>query len=399
MEQSPQTHAYLMKGGALIGPDCLYPMADVWIENGRIRAWSETPLDIPGAEIIDASGHYIAPGFIDMHVHGGGGQDVMDASVQAYLTMAQVHAQHGTTAMLPTTLSGDREGLEASLKMYPLAHAQNSQGARFLGMHLEGPYIALSQKGAQEAQYIRPPDPEEYRELLERYPFIKRWSAAPELPGALAFGDYLQSKGVLVALAHTDALCSEVMEAHQHGYRLATHFYSAMSSVHRKNAYRLAGAVEACYLLEEMDVEIIADGAHLPKELLQLIYQFKGPKRMALITDAMRAAGMPAGPSILGNKDKGLPVMVEDGVAKLMDRSAFAGSVATADRLLQTMVHGAGLPLLDVIQMMSAVPARILGLSQETGSIQAGLSADLILLNTQLEVNLTMVQGRVVFRK
>ena len=178
----------------------------------------------------------------------------MDGTVEAFLEIAKTHARFGTTAMLPTTLTSEKEDLILTLEAYQKAHASNTEGASFLGMHLEGPYFALSQRGAQDPKYIRNPDPAEYTDLLENYNCIRRWSAAPELPGALEFADYARKKGVLVALAHTDAICEEVETAFQHGYSLATHFYSAMSGVTRKNAFRYAGAVEAGYLIDEMDV-------------------------------------------------------------------------------------------------------------------------------------------------
>jgi N-acetylglucosamine-6-phosphate deacetylase len=239
-------------------------------------------------------------------------------------------------------------------------------------MHLEGPYFSINQRGAQDPKYIRDPDPAEYKEILQNYPSIKRWSAAPELKGAIEFGKYVKSKNVLVALAHTDAVYEEVLEAFQNGYSLATHFYSAMSGVTRRNAFRFAGVIESAYLLDEMDVEIIADGVHLPAPLLQLIYKIKGPGRTALITDAMRAAGMPEGESILGGLKNGTRVIVEDGVAKLPDRTAFAGSVATADRLVRTMIDIAGISLTDTIQMITETPARIMGIHDNKGSLQVG---------------------------
>ena len=231
-----------------------------------------------------------------------------------------------------------------------------------MGMHLEGPYFAMNQRGAQDPRYIRNPDPAEYKEILARSSSIKRWSAAPELKGAIEFGRYIQTKDILPAMAHTDAIYEEAYEAFKAGYSLATHLYSAMSGVTRRNAFRYAGVIEAAFLTDDMDVEIIADGVHLPAPLLKLVYKIKGAGRTALITDAMRAAGMPEGESVLGNINDGIKVIVEDGVAKLPDRTSFAGSVATADRLVRTMINMAELPLEKAIQMITATPARIMGL-------------------------------------
>ena len=202
--------------------------------------------DLPFEDAIEinAEGNYVSPGFIDIHVHGGGGYDFMDGTEEAFLKIAELHAQYGTTSMLPTTLTSEK-GRTAfkHLEAYEKANKKNHHGAQFLGMHLEGPYFALNQRGAQDPKYIRDPDPDEYREILARSSSIRRWSAAPELKGAIEFGKYVTSKGVLAAVAHTDAIYEEVLEAFKVGYTLATHLYSAMSGVTRKNAFRYAGVI------------------------------------------------------------------------------------------------------------------------------------------------------------
>ena len=384
--------------GKIILIDRIIPNGTVLIRNGIIQAIEEGDITISDAEEIDAKGQYISPGFIDIHVHGGGGHDFMDGTTAAFLQIAEIHAKHGTTAMLPTTLSSEKEDLLSTLSAYDAANKINTKGASFLGMHLEGPYFAMNQRGAQDPKYIRDPDPVEYKEILENNPSIKRWSAAPELKGAIAFGKYVTSKGVLAAIAHTDAIYEEVLEAFQNGYSLATHFYSAMSGVTRRNAYRYAGVIETAYLLDEMDVEIIADGKHLPAPLLQLIYKIKGPQHTALITDAMRAAGMAEGKSTLGNITNGLEVIVEDGVAKLPDRSSFAGSVATTDRLVRTMMQVAGISLIDSIQMITETPARIMGVNHKKGKLQVGKDADLLIFDEDITIEMTMVNGRIVYQ-
>jgi N-acetylglucosamine-6-phosphate deacetylase len=385
--------------GQVILSDRIIPSGTVLVSNGKIIAVSDSKIEVNDALELNAKGMYISPGFIDIHVHGGGGHDFMDGTKEAFLKIAETHAKYGTTAMLPTTLTSEKEGLLQTLDAYLEADKENSKGASFIGMHLEGPYFALSQRGAQDPKYIRNPDPKEYKEVLEERPFIKRWSAAPELPGALEFGKYVTSKGALAAIAHTDAIYEEVIEAFKNGYSLATHFYSGMSGVTRRNAYRFAGVVESAYLLDEMDVEIIADGVHLPAPLLKLIYKIKGTKHIALITDAMRAAGMPEGDSILGHKDHGLRVIVEDGVAKLPDRTAFAGSVATADRLVRTMLKMGEVSLLETIRMISEVPARIMKIQDTKGSLAAGKNADILIFDNDINIQLTMVNGRIVYQK
>lgn len=385
--------------GKIITPYRLIPQGTVVVRDGVIAAVSEMDVAIEGAVVIDAKGTYVAPGFIDIHVHGGGGHDFMDGTETAFLRIAETHAQYGTTSMLPTTLTSTREELLQTLDLYEVAKQKNTRGAQFLGLHLEGPYIAMNQRGAQDPRYIRDPDPEEYKDVLSRSASVRRWSAAPELKGAVEFGRYLRSKGVLAAIAHTDAVYEEVIEAFENGYTLATHFYSAMSGVTRRNAYRFAGVVESAYLIDEMDVEIIADGVHLPPPLLKLIYKIKGADKTALITDAIRAAGMPPGESLLGSLHNGIKIIVEDGVAKLPDRTSFAGSVATADRLVKTLVFMADIPLLDAVKMATATPARILGISDKKGSLVAGKDADIVLFDTKINIQMTIINGSIVYER
>ena len=385
--------------GRIITPCRIIPQGTILITGDTITCVSEKNIEFPAAIEIDAKGDYISPGFIDIHVHGGGGHDFMDGTEEAFLKIAETHARYGTTSMLPTTLTSDKEGLLHTLDVYEKANQRNASGAQFIGLHLEGPYFAMNQRGAQDPKYIRDPDPEEYKAVLDRSSSIKRWSAAPELKGAIEFGKYVTSKGVLAAVAHTDAIYEEVVEAFENGYTLATHLYSAMSGVTRKNAFRYAGVIESAFILDEMDVEIIADGVHLPAPLLKLVYKIKGADRTALITDAMRAAGMSEGESVLGNLKTGLRVIVEDGVAKLPDRTSFAGSVATADRLVRTVMRLADIPLLDAIRMITSTPARILKIADRTGSLAEGKYADIVIFDEDINIKKTIVKGQVIYNK
>jgi N-acetylglucosamine-6-phosphate deacetylase len=385
--------------GKIITPFKIIEAGCVLITGDTITEVSEKNIEISDAIEIDANEKYVAPGFIDIHVHGGGGYDFMDATETAFLAIAETHARYGTTAMLPTTLTSEKELLLQTLDAFERAGKTNENGAQLLGMHLEGPYISVNQRGAQDPRFIKDPDPDEYKEILSSYPCIKRWSAAPELKGALAFGRYLKTKNVLPAIAHTDAVYEEVLEAFNNGYTLITHLYSAMSGVTRRNAYRYAGVIESAYLIDEMDVEIIADGIHLPPPLLKLVYKIKGTDRIALITDAMRAAGQGEGESILGNAANGLKVIVEDGVAKLPDRSAFAGSVATADRLVRSMVTMADVPLMDAIKMITYTPAGILNIADKKGTIAPGKDADIVVFDEHINIQTTIIKGKICFSK
>lgn len=385
--------------GKILTPFRVIRNGTVVVNDGKIIDVREGDFDVPGAIEIDAKGKYISPGFIDIHVHGGGGHDFMDGSTDAFLKIAETHAKYGTTSMLPTTLTAEKEDLLHTLEIYKEAKRKNFNGAQFLGIHLEGPYFAVTQRGAQDPRYIRNPDPAEYKDILSHSDDIKRWSAAPELKGSIEFAHYLKSKGILVALAHTDATYDEALIGFENGYTLATHFYSCMAGVTRKNALRFAGAIEAAYLIDEMDVEIIADGVHLPPPLLKLIVKVKGTDRIALITDSMRAAGMPPGESILGSLRDGLKVIVEDGVAKLPDRSSFAGSVATTDRLVRTMVTMADVPVLDAVRMATKTPANILGIQDRKGSLIPGKDADIVIFNDEIQIQMTMVNGRIIYTR
>jgi len=383
--------------GQVVIPYRIIKNGTVIVRDGIIATVAEGNPELPGATEIDAKGKYIAPGFIDLHLHGGGGYDFMDANETAFLKIAEKHVQFGTTSMVPTTLAGDMEELLQILDLYEQAHKNNINGSQFLGMHLEGPYFAMSQKGAQNPLYIRNPDPKEYKEIIARYPFIKRWSAAPELEGALEFGKFLTSRRIIASIAHTDASYDEVIKAFENGFNLVTHLYSGMSGVFRRNAFRYAGVIESAFLIDEMKVEVIGDGIHLPAPLLKLIYKIKGPDKIALVTDSMRGAGMPEGESILGSLKNGLRVIIEDGVAKLPDRSAFAGSVATTDRLVRNMIQLAEVPLQEAVRMASTTPATIMGVNDRKGSLIAGKDADIVIFDNNINIEKTIIKGIVVY--
>ena len=392
-------HSINIYNANIITPWHIIPRGSIVIAGDKISSVHESDVEVGGATRIDAAGKYVAPGFIDLHVHGGGGHDFMDGGADAFVAIAETHARYGTTSLLPTTLSCEKDELFRTLEAYGKADQINTNGARFLGMHIEGPYFAMNQRGAQDARYIKPPDPQEYEAIISRFDYIRRWSAAPEIDGALAFAKYLLRKNILPSLAHTDAIYEEVLRGYEAGYTLATHLYSGMSGVTRRNAYRYAGAVESAFLIDGMDVEIIADGRHLPAPLLKLIYKIKGPDKIALITDAMRGAGMPEGESVLGSKNNGLKVIIEDGVAKLPDRTSFAGSVATADRLVRTMIKEAEVPLTDAVTMMTHTPARILGVHDRKGALVAGRDADIIMFDDSINIAMTMIMGKIVFQR
>lgn len=391
----------IIKGGKMILPEEMAEGLSLVCRGRHIEIIVPDADILPeqGDSVIDASGKYVSPGFIDIHLHGGGGHDFMDGTADAFLGAARMHAVHGTTAMLPTTLTCSDRELFRVFEIFREASAKNTSGSKFLGLHLEGPYFNPSQAGAQDPEYLKLPLPENYMPLLDATDDIARWSVAPELEGAFRMGEELARRGILVSAGHSDAVYEDVLKASESGFSHITHLYSAMSTVTRKNARRYAGMVEAAYLIDDMTVEIIADGVHLPASLLQFVYRFKGPDKTALCTDAMRGAGMPDGEYLLGSLMNGQKVIVEEGVAKLPDRSAFAGSVATADRLVRTMVSYAGVPLCDAVKMMTSTPARIVGVGSSKGSLKPGMDADVVVFDDNIDISVTIIEGNVVYRK
>lgn len=369
---------------------------DVAVEDGRIAAIG-SPGSLPGPGM-DGEGLYLSHGFIDSHVHGGGGHDFMDATREAWHGASALHLRHGTTAMVPTTLAAGRDQLLAVFAAYRACRSGFPDGAKFLGIHVEGPYLAPEQCGAQDPAFIRDPDPEEYEALMEACPDILRWTIAPERPGAWRMGEWISRRGAVPCIGHSSAAYEQVREAMLHGYRHVTHLYSATSTIVRRMGFRHAGIVESAYLLEGLTSEVIADGCHLPACLLEMAYRFIGPDRLCLVTDAMRAAGQTGGESILGGLESGQRVILEDGVAKLPDRTAFAGSICTADRLVRNMVRLAGASVADAVKMATETPARILGLSDRTGLLAQGRAADLVMFDEDIHIKLVMTDGVIRWR-
>ena len=380
-------HGILENGRVLMEDGVIRQVESCCREGGRIPE---------GASIVDGGGRYLAPGFIDIHLHGGGGYDFMDASQEAFQGIADYHCAHGITSMLATTLAGEEGETLGMLRAFadcaPRIHSCN-----FLGVHVEGPYFSFGQRGAQDPRYITRPDREQTLRFLETG-CVKRMSMAPELPGAMELGTFLQERGVLVSAGHTEADYDTVKTAASAGFRLLTHLYSGMLGVHRKGASRYGGAVEAGLLLDSLAVELIADGCHLPPCLLQLVRRCKKPESIILVSDAMRGAGLADGSRTrLGSLENGQEVLIEGGVAKLPDRTSFAGSIASGDRLVRTMRDLGQVPLYEAVAMMTANPARLLGIDDRKGSIREGMDADLVLLDEDITIKAVWVSGKKVW--
>ena len=357
--------------------DGTFQNTDLYIEGKTILSvGGEMPFD----RVVDAGGNYVTAGFIDLHCHGGGGVDFSagkDISVPV-----MTHLRHGTTTMFPTVVSTDMAVLEKAI-----CAIEKADLPMIGGIHLEGPYLSPAQTGAQNPEALRRPVAEEYDPILKNHK-IARWDYAPERDENFGFLQALCDAGVVAAAAHTDATCHQMEAAADRGCRLITHLYSCTSTIRREMGFRVAGVVEAAYLRDDIYAELIADGCHLPPELLRLAYKQKGADKLALVTDAMQAAGLAeSGEFEIG----GVPCIIEDGVAKLLDRSAFAGSIATTDRLVRTCVK-AGIPLADSVKMMTQTPAAIMGLANK-GVLAEGYNADIVVFDENIDIQVVFVQG------
>ena len=388
---------FIFTNARIVLPDTILDDHYLSVKNGVIESIGKGTPDreqLNSCTTVDCGGQYLSPGFIDIHCHGGGGADFMDGHMEDILTAARAHLIHGTTGICPTTLTCSDEELFTFFESFRQAGEVTEQMPHLLGIHLEGPYFSPAQAGAQPPKYLVHPRPEHYHEILRRgQGNIVRWSAAPELPGALELGDELAGKGIKVSMGHSDAGFEDIVNATEHGYSQITHFYSAMSTITRKRGRRVLGLIECGYLFDRLKVEIIADGIHLPPELLKLILKCKNHDDICLVTDSMRGAGMPDGPSLLGSKKNGVPVIIEDGIANMPDFSSFAGSVATTDRLVRVMVQKAGLPVWEAVKMASLNPASFLGIQETYGSIQPGKSADLLIFDDDIRISSVYVSG------
>lgn len=390
---------FSIENGVVLTPTEKIENGGVLIQDGKILEIFEGAAPECAEKIIDARGNYISPGFIDIHSHGGGGHDFMDGTADAIIKAAKFHMEHGTTSLVPTTLTSSDEDLFRAFECYKQAKTEMKDGPNLLGLHLEGKYFSPHQAGAQDKRFLKNPEREDYLNILSKSDDIVRMSAAPELPGALQLGLELKKRGILASIAHSDATYSEVVDAFEHGFTHVTHFYSAMSMLRRINAHRYLGVVESAYLIDDMTVEIIADGVHLPPELLKFIFKFKPMEKICLITDSMRGAGMTDGTHTkLGSLENGQEVVIEGGVALLSDRSAFAGSVCTADRCVRTVYKKAGVKITDAVRMITQNPAKVMGL-QSKGALSRGMDADICIFDDDINVKMVVIDGKIVVNK
>ena len=361
----------------------------IYFENGKIT--DLTSADLPCSEEYDMRGLYVSPGFIDIHTHGGGGNDFV-GDVDEIVRACNFHLSHGTTSICPTISASTFDNMASSAINVGRAMSDPRIKGTVIGAHLEGPYLSKKQAGAQCSGHITAPIDTDYLPFIEENSsFIARWTYAPENDTDEAFAKTLQSHGILASAGHTDAIYDDMMRAVKAGCELVTHLYSCTSTITRDHGFRRLGVIETAYLLDELYVEIICDGKHLPPELVQLIYKIKGAEKIALVTDSLALAGTDQTHGFMQETE----FVIEDGVCKLMDRSAFAGSIATADRLVRVAVKEAGIPLSDAIKMITATPAKIMKLSGK-GTIARNMDADFAVFDQDISIKAVFARGELV---
>ncbi len=368
--------------------------ANVYLDGDKISA--VTADDLPAAKVIDAKGLYVSPGFIDIHTHGAVNVDftspngeTVEENAENVLKAVHFHMTHGTTSILPTTVAASPEKI-----MYGLTAIEKAMEMQkfpvIAGAHLEGPYFALSMAGGQDPAFITDPIAADYEEIVDRFgSIISRWSYAPERDRDGTFCKYLVARGITPSAGHTEAIYDDMVRAREAGCKCVTHLYSCTSTITRDHGFRRLGVIECAYLWDDMDIEIIADGCHLPPTLIQLIVKLKGTDRIALVTDSLLVAGAGISEGVNGS----VSFILEDGVCKLRDRSAFAGSIATTDRLVRVCTKDAGIPLVEAVKMATVNPARMIGANK--GQIAPGFDADVLLFDEDINVKTVIVGGQV----
>lgn len=357
----------------------------VYFENGTIC--DVTDAGLPFETEYDFSGRYVSPGFIDMHTHGGGGFSFF-GTMEDVIKAADFHLSHGTTSVYPTLSAAPTEDmLKAGLSVKAAMESGISK-ANIMGIHMEGPYLSAQQCGAQCPDFVKPPVKDEYIKVVKELgSSLARWSYAPENDENHEFCKYLTANGIVPSAGHTDAVYSDIAEAAEFGCTLITHLYSCTSSITRDHGFRRLGVIESAFLNDDIYVEIIADGKHLPPELIRMILKIKGSDKIALVTDSLALAGTDVTHGFMNATE----FIIEDGVCKLMDRSAFAGSIATCDRLIRVMTTEVGVPVEEAVKMMTCVPAKIMGLNK--GELASGKDADIIVFDNNINISDIFVMG------
>lgn len=373
----------------LIFPNEIREDLEIVTQQGKI-AEIRQQTKAPANNVVDLGGNYLAPGFVDVHVHGATGRDTMEASAEAFRAICDFHASGGTTSLLLTTATAPIDAIGDVLKA---VRDCRSSIAQIAGVHIEGPFISKAKCGAQRAEFIRNPTPETVRRLLEYADVIKRITIAPELSGAPEAIEKFFARGVRVSGGHSDAWDDEAGSGFARGMRSVTHTFNCMSSARRRGIHRVAGLLEFALSESEILCELIADGHHVSATLMKMLYRAKGVAGICLVTDATAGAGLPDGSgfSLFGNE-----CVVEDGVCVLADHSALAGSAARMVDLVRVLVKDVEVPLHEAIAMATENPARAIGLEKK-GRLTVGADADLVVLSSDLEILRTFAGGEEIF--
>ncbi len=346
--------------------------------------------ELPFDKEVDLTGYYVSPGFIDLHTHGGAGYDFINGK-EDVVKGCNFHLTHGTTSICPTLSAAPFPKMRHAVEGVAEAMQDPELKSNVLGAHMEGPYLSKAQCGAQSTDHITPPVKEDYESLIASHGHaIARWSYAPENDPDGTFCRYLHEHGINPTAGHTNAIYQDMLTAMENGLNAVTHLYSCTSTITRKQGFRQLGVLETAMLHDDLYAEIIADGRHLPPELIRLIVKIKGVDRLAMVTDSLAVAGTNTKSGMMVDT----PFIIEDGVCKLADRSAFAGSIATTDVLVRTVTQEAGIPLLDAVHMMTAVPAQIMNLNK--GVLAAGKDADIVAFDEDVNIKTAFVMGKQV---
>jgi len=349
----------------------------------------------PAIETIDVGGRYLAPGLIDIHTHGGLGHIFNEASTEAFEIITQENARRGVTALLATTMTAPIAELVQCLEFSRRWLSQPRPGAQVLGVHVEGPYFNVAQRGAQDPAHIRNPDDGTPARLLEHHDIIKIMTYAPELPGALEFTARLVELGIVAAAGHSSARDDDVRAAMDLGLSHIIHIWSAQSTTIKEGPWRKPGLLEASLTFDGLTVEMISDHRHLPPTLMKLAYKCIGPDRLCVISDATSGAGLPDGTRF---RMGGLEYDVQDGVGMMLDRSSFAGSTTLLNQMIPILRDDVGIPLVEVVRMATLTPARVIGYDHCKGTLAAGKDADLAIFEDDFTAWRTMIGGRWVYR-